>query len=134
MTIRVLTVIDAVGSLPRFTDRIEPLPTAVQTLSILYKAVLLKAKRTSNNELPPGENFSIIFWNYGLCDNRTKHLFKRERRGVWKRMFIDFFFIVMKLSVGMGSLSFGRKKKLFEAILHILILNSWNLHSTIHIR
>uniref|UniRef100_F1KTF0 HECT-type E3 ubiquitin transferase n=1 Tax=Ascaris suum TaxID=6253 RepID=F1KTF0_ASCSU len=53
MTIRVLTVIDAVGSLPRFTDRIEPLPTAVQTLSILYKAVLLKAKRTSNNELPP---------------------------------------------------------------------------------
>ncbi|VDM37456.1 unnamed protein product [Toxocara canis] len=52
MTIRVLTVIDAVGSLPRFTDRIEPLPTAVQTLSILYKAVLIKAKRAAERELP----------------------------------------------------------------------------------
>lgn len=45
ITLRVLTVIDAVGSLPRFTDRIEPLPAAIQTMSILYKATLIRSKR-----------------------------------------------------------------------------------------
>ncbi|EFO20031.1 hypothetical protein LOAG_08458 [Loa loa] len=45
ITLRVLTVIDAVGSLPLFTDRIEPLPAAIQALSILYKATLIRSKR-----------------------------------------------------------------------------------------
>uniref|UniRef100_A0A915Q1Q2 HECT-type E3 ubiquitin transferase n=1 Tax=Setaria digitata TaxID=48799 RepID=A0A915Q1Q2_9BILA len=45
ITLRVLTVIDAVGSLPLFTDRIEPLPAAIQAMSILYKATLIKSRR-----------------------------------------------------------------------------------------
>ncbi|KAL4002772.1 HECT-domain (ubiquitin-transferase) family protein [Acanthocheilonema viteae] len=44
ITLRVLTVIDAVGSLPLFTDRIEPLPAAIQALSLLYKATLIRSK------------------------------------------------------------------------------------------
>uniref|UniRef100_A0A0N5AZI7 HECT-type E3 ubiquitin transferase n=1 Tax=Syphacia muris TaxID=451379 RepID=A0A0N5AZI7_9BILA len=50
LTLRVLNVIDTVGSLPRITDRCEPLPTAVQTLSILYKTVLIKSKRMMQEE------------------------------------------------------------------------------------
>ncbi|VDM92579.1 unnamed protein product [Onchocerca ochengi] len=45
ITLRVLTVIDAVGSLPLFTDRIEPLPAAIQALSILYKSTLIRSRR-----------------------------------------------------------------------------------------
>ncbi|VDK88598.1 unnamed protein product, partial [Litomosoides sigmodontis] len=45
ITLRVLTLIDTVGSLPLFTDRIEPLPAAIQALSILYKATLIRSRR-----------------------------------------------------------------------------------------
>ncbi|VDN02113.1 unnamed protein product [Thelazia callipaeda] len=52
ITLRILSVVDAVGSLPVFGDRFEFVPAAIQTMSILYDAVLISSKR--NMVIPLG--------------------------------------------------------------------------------
>lgn len=89
ITLRVLTVIDAVGSLPLFTDRIEPLPAAIQALSILYKATLIKSKR--DMILPWGMfPFVIVFF---LDLKISKSMILLNRFEIFLR-FIFLFYVV----------------------------------------